>query len=315
MIVVFSLVVTSLIGVCGSFLLIICVEKILTKEDTNDRNWFFQFVLVAIGIVLIWLGWFWLVQYMYPALDNEGGLVRPGPGVSGDMFGALTALFSGLAFAGLVVTLVMQREELDKQREELLQTRRNFESQRFEATLFGLIKLLDDYVCSIEVVPRDLYIPGDADERFRGRKVFAMMAEKIRPPAEERMYPPENDDEAAQKAVSRYETEYNLHLAPYLGPYLRLFFNVVRHIRNAELPTPKKLEYAKYLRAYLSEGEILLLAMNGISENGDEMKWPLQEFSLLRHLSPQDREIFKFLEEKYSSNAFNEYFDYSITGN
>lgn len=33
-------------------------------------------------------------------------------GVFGDSFGALTSLFSGLAFAGLIITIVMQKDEL-----------------------------------------------------------------------------------------------------------------------------------------------------------------------------------------------------------
>ena len=33
-------------------------------------------------------------------------------GTFGDMFGAVYALFSGLAFTGLIVTLIMQHEEL-----------------------------------------------------------------------------------------------------------------------------------------------------------------------------------------------------------
>ena len=40
-------------------------------------------------------------------------------GAIGDAFGGVNALFSGLAFAGLVVTLYMQRQELELQRNEL----------------------------------------------------------------------------------------------------------------------------------------------------------------------------------------------------
>lgn len=47
-------------------------------------------------------------------------------GTFGDMFGAVNALFSGLAFAGLIYTAMMQREELKLQREELGLTREEF---------------------------------------------------------------------------------------------------------------------------------------------------------------------------------------------
>jgi hypothetical protein len=47
----------------------------------------------------------------------------PERGQFGDQFGAVNALFSGLAFAGVIVTILLQREELQLQRQELEQTR------------------------------------------------------------------------------------------------------------------------------------------------------------------------------------------------
>ena len=80
--------------------------------------------------------------------------ILPGDrGVFGDMFGALTALFSGLAFAGIIFTILLQKEELELQRQELKLTRKEFEltrqefigqnvtlrKQRFENTFFNLL--------------------------------------------------------------------------------------------------------------------------------------------------------------------------------
>jgi hypothetical protein len=45
----------------------------------------------------------------------------------GDSYGAPNALFSGLAFVGVIVTLLMQREELRLQRRELRLTRRELQ--------------------------------------------------------------------------------------------------------------------------------------------------------------------------------------------
>jgi hypothetical protein len=53
-------------------------------------------------------------------------------GQYGDQFGALNALFSGLAFAGLIYAVLMQREELALQREELQLTRKEMRRQRRE---------------------------------------------------------------------------------------------------------------------------------------------------------------------------------------
>lgn len=45
-------------------------------------------------------------------------------GTFGDTFGAANALFSGLAFGGVIVAILLQRKELELQRKELELTRR-----------------------------------------------------------------------------------------------------------------------------------------------------------------------------------------------
>lgn len=44
-------------------------------------------------------------------------------GTFGDMFGAINSLFSGLAFAGVIYAIFLQRKELELQREELVMNR------------------------------------------------------------------------------------------------------------------------------------------------------------------------------------------------
>lgn len=51
-------------------------------------------------------------------------------GAFGDMFGAIGALFSGLAFAGLIVTMLQQREDLKNQKDEMKLQREEIELQR-----------------------------------------------------------------------------------------------------------------------------------------------------------------------------------------
>src|SRR5262245_6616537 len=65
------------------------------------------FVAVSAIVVALWLGCWILTQRW------------PDKGAFGDSFGAVSALFSGFAFAALVFTIMLQREELRLQREEL----------------------------------------------------------------------------------------------------------------------------------------------------------------------------------------------------
>lgn len=60
-------------------------------------------------------------------------------GTFGDMFGAVNALFSGLAFVGLIITMIMQHEELKLQREELKQTNAELEGQKSLIETYALL--------------------------------------------------------------------------------------------------------------------------------------------------------------------------------
>jgi hypothetical protein len=53
-------------------------------------------------------------------------------GQFGDLFGSVNALFSGLAFAGLTITICLQRKELSLQRRELQLQRREMRESRKE---------------------------------------------------------------------------------------------------------------------------------------------------------------------------------------
>ena len=80
--------------------------------------------------------------------------VPSGAGTYGDMFGAINALFSGLAFAGVIVAIFLQRKELELQREELTATREELaktaranreqaEIQNLAAQIAGLNSLIE----------------------------------------------------------------------------------------------------------------------------------------------------------------------------
>ena len=70
---------------------------------------------VAISIVLLWAGVATAAYFLLPDWASRGQF--------GDVFGAVNALFSGLAFAGLIFAILLQREDLELQRQELTLTR------------------------------------------------------------------------------------------------------------------------------------------------------------------------------------------------
>ncbi len=96
-------------------------------------------IIIAFVVLAIWLG---SGFYIYITWDeNDRGTI-------GDMFGAVNALFAGLAFTGIIYTIAIQRKELALQREatdnstkELAGQRYVMNLQRFENTFFNMIEL------------------------------------------------------------------------------------------------------------------------------------------------------------------------------
>lgn len=74
----------------------------------NKSNSYYRNLFIIISLVII------IVTILYGVLvDNMCLYDNVKRGTFGDMFGALNTIFSGLAFAGIIVTIFMQMQELD----------------------------------------------------------------------------------------------------------------------------------------------------------------------------------------------------------
>ena len=84
--------------------------------DNGDSKYTFRnFIYLMIVVLAVWLIYASLLYLLSDKWDHRGAF--------GDMFGAINALFSGLAFAGIIFTILLQKEELRLQRNELELTR------------------------------------------------------------------------------------------------------------------------------------------------------------------------------------------------
>lgn len=78
------------------------------KEKSVITLWI---VIGAALIIGLWFLSFVLISTFYSTPTERGTF--------GDMFGAINALFSGLAFLGLIIALILQKKELEEQRKEI----------------------------------------------------------------------------------------------------------------------------------------------------------------------------------------------------
>ncbi|BAV33755.1 hypothetical protein SCL_1444 [Sulfuricaulis limicola] len=250
----------------------------MEKMPKEPGNW--QAIGLIAFVVLCWLG---LGFYASS---------RPEPGEFGDMFGSVNALFSGLAFAGLIYAIWLQRIELRLQRRELEATRaelagqraqmeaqnRTLRKQNFEDTFFQLLRLHNDIVNAIDLVKT-----GEGGRITKGRDCFSVFYKRLREKYAEKQEEFERGGIAVQHFLNEvYLAFYKEHEAE-LGHYFRSLYNIVKFIKNSEVPD-KRL-YTNLVRAQLSSNELLLIFYNCLSKMGNEKFRPLTvEFNILKHL-------------------------------
>jgi hypothetical protein len=170
----------------------------LNTKGKNDPRWWFQPThrfapYLYVGIVFAVVAAYYLITIAIVTWGaNEGSTLNPG--TFGDTFGAINALFTGVAFAGFLISLALQRQEmayqkeqlelqredlqnqtkqlehqtaeLEAQKEEMKRTREEMELQRNESNLFSLLdahkRLIDSLTYSPQALNEEDRILGDA---------------------------------------------------------------------------------------------------------------------------------------------------------
>jgi len=98
----------------------------MEKSRTHERHWIWLVFLAVFVIALCAVFWYWIINY--PALKDWEERSQ-----FGQTFGALNALFSGFAFAGIAYTLYLQTKQIS-----ILQAQRN------ASIIFELTKMYHD---------------------------------------------------------------------------------------------------------------------------------------------------------------------------
>ena len=86
-------------------------------ERENSKNTIL--IKLILLVVLIWGVSAVLIMFFLSEWSDRGTF--------GDLFGAVNALFSALAFAVLIYTIILQREEIKQNREEIVLNRKELE--------------------------------------------------------------------------------------------------------------------------------------------------------------------------------------------
>lgn len=226
-------------------------------------------------------------------------------GTFGDSFGALNTLFSGFAFAGIIISIFLQSKELQETRSEFKSQTDVFNKQSFESTFFQMLHLHNEIIQFISVTNKEkITLTG----RAALDDIFYEWGELFKEVKNSRKY---NDTRPILMQYkiqvqwhsildNQYQTTQDLSLnnsymcfhavyGNHLGQYFRNIYQVLKYVNQSKIKGEDKKFYTNVLRAQLSSNELGLLFFNCLSELGYEKFKPLLEkYAFFEHLPHYD---------------------------
>lgn len=298
-----------------------CKDK-TNKEETKSRLWIW-IVVAIIGVLAAWgLSW-WLINKNIDCSTERGTF--------GDMFGAVNALFSGLAFAGLIVTLLYQKEELKLQREELAQTReelkgqreefeeqnKTMKRQRFENTFFNMLSLQQEIVANLSYeyyaspnirphnIPEEIFYKGAPKGQLHGRETF----EGIYKHAIIEYNGARHADGIIKILKQNGYIAYPvISVTTRFDHYFRHLYHIYKFVDTSDLiEDSERYDYACIIRSQLSDYELVMMFYNCLTANGrDKFKPLIEKYAVFNNLR---LELLAKVNDKeeYAQGAYNRF--------
>jgi hypothetical protein len=256
-------------------------KKYLTRYFSifYDRKPLWFFVILSSFVIFLWLA-NWAMTSLFIKNSQDRGLF-------GDSFGSVNAFFTGMAFVGLIATMLLQqkelklqRRELKLQRQEVAGTREELSGQKaqmekqneqiqlqiFENTFFNMLKVLNDFIQEISGPFRK-----DAGSPRRGRDQLSHLVSKLGYSL---------GQHTAKSIAESYNNLYEQNTDD-LAAYFRILYNICKFVDNSKV-TNKKM-YTNIVRAQLSQSELILLNCNSRTAHGIGFKRMIDEYDLLKH--------------------------------
>ncbi|MGB5983085.1 MAG: putative phage abortive infection protein [Nonlabens sp.] len=280
------------------------------KKGTRDYTWMLIVMLIII-LIIVWTSFFfWNLE---TDLEHRAQI--------GDSFGSLNALFSALALAGVIVTIILQGRELSETRKEFQIQNKTLSNQRFENTFFNLLNLHHqivegiDYEETVQLENKKVWrIAGAQDDSnlvlktYKGRDVFRLSFEELNdkmssklPKGSDRKNPKPNSvlddinsshkiyDEIYSNIYDRWNTDF--------GHYFRNLYRIVKFVDETTFLTKLDFEVKK------NEEELLFLNFKIRYQYVSMLRSQLSDYELdwlfYNCLSSLGKTKFKPLVEKY----------------
>lgn len=190
-------------------------------------------------------------------------------GVFGDSLGTLNALFSGMAFSGVLITLLFQRKDLSE-------TRAQISNQQIESQFYNMLEQQQEVVRNF-----DLQSKATNEVIARGRDCFRDWCESLH-----NIYPHASvlNDTGGTQHDYTYDFLYDTARAD-LSLYFRSLYSLFRFIDSVDYKG--ETDFGVVVRSFLSDYELVLLFYNCNSARGKKFRRFAEKHALFDNLDPK----------------------------
>ncbi|MBQ8480857.1 MAG: hypothetical protein IJ503_10810 [Akkermansia sp.] len=174
-------------------------------------------------------------------------------GTFGDMFGALTCLFTGLGIAGLFVTIRQQGEEMQELKRQAQYNAAQSEKVAINEAINLLVQTKSNLACNRDGTPYIL----DSREVIRGRAVTQLLLDKTYSVLKE--FHDYAEESSTNDKVEKAFYDYLEYLSSYLQVSSQVYY-ILREIdRSMNLSTDDKITITPYVTYNLTNDDKQLL--------------------------------------------------------
>ncbi len=252
------------------------------NETGIRKRMIFSSFCIVVGLVIVF--WFLIRLLYFEGYWNTSENINLNVvGQIGDFIGGLSGTFFTL------VGVLLLFETLALQRKELMQSRKVFEKQQFETTYFNLINLYQEIVKSLHLD----YTETSSERVHNGKDYF----EQLRSQFYDGFHVEELFWKNRKQAKIKYG-EFYTSTKEQTSHYFRTLYRIFRVISTSNFNEEEKMQYAKIVRAQLSESELFFIHYNAYSEYGSQFRQLINEFNILKHLPYLEKVEFKGYAEK-----------------
>lgn len=219
------------------------------------------------------IGLFFIVSiltfFFSPILSYLTGIPQPASaGEFGDQYGVLNTLFTGLAFVGLIATILLQRKDLALQRKELKRQsdefsiqNRLFDIQKFENLFFK-------YIEHVNHLRKEIFIKYDSENQAISDifENFRMCLQNIRTALHFPLEEVVNYKEEYNKKWIAFEKAYSDMI-----PWVIGFYGMMDYILKSDFLTEEeKNSYIKIVFSITPPLQLNILQIMGTVSNSEE---------------------------------------------